>query len=204
MGDFDILAAMSGKQEFEIGLTDDELTEIHNKAMNVLPSNPGTIVKISIASMLPENPPDFLKKTVSSIRKFILPDHENPDIVLPELGTKLAEAVIPLSKDPLYIPNEEIARMIMSFSFYKRALSAAAQDRHIDIKRYQSKTNNPLGSRVEAGGKILAVAFLDDFTPIHSRTVLQTIAEEIDKPLHPGRDELREAMEAVREKYESE
>lgn len=183
---------MSGEQKFEIGLTDKELLEIHLGVRDNLPSKPLAGLRNKLAGILPP-----------LIKYQIIPDDKDPLTALPMAGRKLAKTVITISGDPVYKETERDSIELMAYCFAARLENLARQELKINPARVITEKQKP--DKLEAYGHILAVVFAsDNFTPALGRHTLETMAPKIDELVHPGRRELREAMEAVISKYETE
>ena len=178
---------MSGEQKFEIGLTDKELLEIHHGVRDNLPSRPQAMIRLKLAELLP-NP----------IKRKIVPEDKDPLTALPMAGRELAKAIVTISGDPVYKEIERDSIELIAYSFASRVERIAKQELGIDGNKIEKNKPNKL----EPYGHILAAVFAsDDFSPAFGRDTLVKMAPKIDELVHPGRKKLREAMEAVREKY---
>lgn len=192
MSYFDIILAMNGEREFKIGLTDEELVDIHHGVRDNLPSNPFANTRHRIAELLP-NP----------VKRIIIPENKDTLTALPMLGRQLASVLITDSHDIIYHDNEKDSREFLAFCFAAQACRIGALEIGIETKR-QPTDYDPFAQQLDVSGKVLAAIFTsENFTPELGRHTLETMAPRIDDLVHPGRKKLREAMEAVREKYES-
>lgn len=182
---------MSGEQEFKIGLTDEELLEIHHGVRDNLPSRPQAMIRLKLAELLP-NP----------IKRKIVPEDKDPLTALPNLGRRLASAVISESNNIAYRETEILSTEFVAFSFAKQACRIASLKVGVKAKGKLTEYDT-FAQQLAISGQVLAAVFAsENFTPKLGRHTLETMAP-IDDLVHPGKKKLREAMEAVREKYES-
>lgn len=183
---------MNRKPEFEIGLTDEELMEIHLgiREDNLL-SKPQARIRLKLAGLLP-----------TPIRNKIIPENKDPLTALPMLGRQLAAAVISESNDIVYHDTEKLATEFLAFSFAKQTCRIAALETGIEAKGIPTKYDE-FAQQLAISGQVLAAIFSsENFTPALGRQTLGTMAPKIDELVHPGRRELQEAMERVIRKYE--
>lgn len=181
---------MSGEQEFKIGLTDKELLEIHHGVRDNMPSRPQARFRLKLAELLP-NP----------IKRKIVPEDKDPLTALPIFGRRLASAIILDGHDIVYKDDERLSTEFIAYSFAKQAYRIAALETGIGAKNKATKYN-PFEQQLAISGQVLAAIFTsENFTPAMGRRTLETMAPRIDDLVHPGRRELQEAMEKVREKY---
>lgn len=185
---------MSGEQEFEIGITDEELTRIHLEVMGNFPAKPGVILLGILLDVLPE-----------PVRRIVIPKDKDPLTALPIFGRQLATTIVSGCGDPIYRGLEKDTIEFLGLSFAEHVERKARLELKLNNELRQNQPERTVSRPhpLEVYGQILAAVFASgNFTPSLGRHTLKSMAPRIDELVHPGRRELREAMEEVREKYE--
>ena len=182
------------KQAAETGIsfTDEELMKIHRDVMDNFPSGLGAIWRGFLANILPE-----------PIKHRLVPEDKNPLTALPMLGRQLATALIVDCGDPIYQKIESLTTELVALSFARQIVIMSERELGIIPEQRRLKENTSAEEKLATQGKILAAVFTSPgFTPKLGRHTLNIMAPEVDGLAHPGRKELREAMEAVTQKFE--
>ena len=181
---------MNKTAEIVIPLTDEDLMKIHLGVRENLPSNLFANTRSRIAGLLP-NP----------VKRMVIPEDKDPLTALPMFGRQLASALVLDSNDIVYQPTEALSTEFIAFSFAKQACRIAGLEIGIKTKR-RPTDYDPFEQQLAISGQVLAAIFTsENFTPALGRHTLEIMEPVIDELVHPKRKALREAMEAVREKY---